>query len=111
MLLNWWKEVGVEEYVKRDRDKNKVVNSKEQALKNRVYKRACSAPTIVMEKNDELAKVVNEQKKSKQLFQANPNATIDDEVLVSHNLSCQHRSIASPSRINPMGINQNYMKN
>jgi hypothetical protein len=59
-----------------------------------------------MEKREELAKVVNEQKKSKQLFQVDPNATIDDEILVSHNLSCQHKSITSPSRIEPMGINQ-----
>lgn len=59
-----------------------------------------------MGKRDELAKVVNEQKKSKQLFQVDPNATIDDEVLASHNLSCQHRSITSPSKIDPRGINQ-----
>jgi hypothetical protein len=59
-----------------------------------------------MEKMDELAKVVNEQEKFKQLFQKDPNATTDDEVLAFHNVSCQHRSIASPSRIDPMGINQ-----
>jgi hypothetical protein len=46
------------------------------------------------------------KRKFKQLFQADPNATIDDQVLVSHNLSCQYRSITSPSRIDPLGINQ-----
>jgi hypothetical protein len=67
------------------------MNSKEQALEKRVYKHACNAPTIVMEKRDQLAMVVDEQEKSKQLFQADPNATIDDEVLAYHNFSCQHR--------------------
>jgi hypothetical protein len=40
VLFNWWKEVGVEEYVKKDHDKSKVMNSKEKTLKKRVYKHA-----------------------------------------------------------------------